>query len=198
MTFPWSFREYLCTSHLENSQYPSVMWQAVGPDKQHFGRKVEWSDMDLQLGEKWVQLCCSLCVYLANYLAFPCLKFSTNRMGTGAFSCAPGTLGDGKHQGVKNLGPPEWLLLLWAEVSNHMHRKHKLKPHPAALILLLKIGIFSSIIHLLAFIYLTSDGTSGFEMSSWLAPVKLSYHDLPLPVLEAPCVSWKINLFWRV
>lgn len=154
--------------------------------------------MDLRLGKKWVQLCCGLCVYLANHLIFPCLKFSTNRIGMGAFSCAPGTLGDGTHQRVKNHALPEWLLLLWAEDSNRMHRKHKLKPHPAALVLLLKIGTLPSVNHLLAFVYLTSDGTSGFGMSSWVAPVKLSYHDLPLSVLEGPCVSWKINLFWEV
>lgn len=44
-----------------------------------------------------------------------------------------------------------------------MHRKHKLKPHPAALVLLLKIGTLFSVIHLLAFVYVTSDGTSGLE-----------------------------------
>lgn len=154
--------------------------------------------MDLWLGEKWIQLCCNLFVYLANHLTFPCLKFSTNGMGMGAFSCAPGTLGDKTHQGVKNRALPNCLLLLWAGDSNHMHRKHKLKPHPAALVLLLRIGTLSSVIHLLAFVYLISDGTSGFGMSFWLAPVKLSYHDLPLSVLEGPCVSWKINLFWGV
>lgn len=105
-------------------------------------------------------------VYLANHLTFPCLKFSTNRMGIGAFSCAPGTLGDGKHQGVKNHALLEWLLLLGAEDSNHMHRKHKLKPHPIALVLLLKIGTLASIMHLLTFVYLISNGTSGFGMSS--------------------------------
>lgn len=145
--------------------------------------------MDLRLDEKWVELCCSLYVYLANHLTFPCLEFSTNRMGMGAFSCAPETLGDGKHQRVKNHELTERLLLLWVEDSNRMHRKHKLKPHPAALVLLLETGTLPSVNHLVAFVYLTSDGTSGFGMSSWLAPVKLLYHDLPLCTRGAMCVT---------
>lgn len=161
----------------------------MGPGKQHFGRKAEWSNRDLWLGEKRVQLCCSLCVYLAYHLNFPCLKFSTSRMGMGVFSCAPETLGDGKHQGVKNHALPEWLPLLWAEDSNCMHGKHQLKPHPAALVLPLQTGTLHSVLHLLAFVYLTSDDTSAFGMSSSLAPVKLLDHDLLLSVLEGSCVS---------
>lgn len=132
---------------------------------------------------------------LANHLTFPCLKVPINGMGMGAFSCTPGTLGDRKLQGVKNHALPEWLLFLWAEDSNRLHRKHKLKPYPAAVVLPLKIGTLPSVINLLALVYLISDGSSGFGMSSWLAPVKLSYHDLPLSVLEGHVCHWKKNYF---
>lgn len=103
MMFPWSFREHLCTSHLKTVNilpWCDRQWGQVNSTLE--GRQ---SDLIGTYGlvKSWVQLCCSLCAYVANHLTFPCLKFSTNRMGMGAFSCAPETLGDGKHQGVKKI-----------------------------------------------------------------------------------------------